>query len=84
MKLIFSELAWEDYLYWQKQDRKLVERINKLIEATLREPFTGIGKPEPLKHVFAGFWSRRINDEHRRVYRVEGDALQIAQLRFHY
>ncbi len=84
MKLIFSELAWEDYLYWQKQDRKLVERINKLIEATLREPFTGIGKPEPLKHVFAGFWSRRINDEHRMVYRVEGEALQIAQLRFHY
>jgi toxin YoeB len=84
VKLIFSELAWEDYLYWQKQDRKLVERINKLIEATLREPFTGIGKPEPLKHVFAGFWSRRINDEHRMVYRVEGEALQIAQLRFHY
>lgn len=84
MKLVFSELAWEDYLYWQKQDRKLVERINKLIEATAREPFTGIGKPEPLKHAFAGFWSRRINDEHRMVYRVTGDRLEIAQLRFHY
>ena len=69
MKLVFSELAWEDYLYWQKQDRKLVERINKLIEATARDPFMGIGKPEPLKHAFAGFWSRRINDEHRMVYR---------------
>ena len=84
MKLIFSELAWEDYLYWQKQDRKLVERINKLIEATARDPFTGIGKPEPLKHAFAGFWSRRINDEHRMVYRMTGDQLEIAQLRFHY
>ena len=84
MKLIFSELAWEDYLYWQKQDRKLVERINKLIEATARDPFMGIGKPEPLKHAFAGFWSRRINDEHRMVYRVTGDQLEIAQLRFHY
>ena len=84
MKLVFSELAWEDYLYWQKQDRKLVDRINKLIEATAREPFTGIGKPEPLKHAFAGFWSRRINDEHRMVYQVTGDRLEIAQLRFHY
>jgi toxin YoeB len=84
VKLVFSELAWEDYLYWQKQDRKMVERINKLIEATARDPFTGIGKPEPLKHAFAGFWSRRINDEHRMVYRVTGDQLEIAQLRFHY
>lgn len=84
MKLVFAELAWEDCLYWQKQDRKLVERINKLIEATARDPFTGIGKPEPLKHAFAGFWSRRINDEHRMVYRVTGDQLEIAQLRFHY
>ena len=84
MKLVFSDLAWEDYLYWQKQDRKLAERINKLIEATARDPFMGIGKPEPLKHAFAGFWSRRINDEHRMVYRVTGDQLEIAQLRFHY
>ena len=84
MKLVFAELAWEDYLYWQKQDRKMVDRINKLIEATARDPFTGIGKPEPLKHAFAGFWSRRINDEHRIVYRVTGDQLEIAQLRFSY
>ncbi len=84
MKLVFAELAWDDYLYWQKQDRKMVDRINKLIEATARDPFTGIGNPEPLKHAFAGFWSRRINDEHRMVYRVTGDQLEFAQLRFHY
>ena len=84
MKLVFAELAWEDYLYWQKQDRKMVDRINKLIEATARDPFVGIGKPEPLKHAFAGIWSRRINDEHRMVYRVIGDQLEIAQLRFSY
>lgn len=84
MKLVFAELAWEDYLHWQKQDRKLVERINKLIEATARDPYLGIGKPEPLKHALSGFWSRRINDEHRMVYRVTGDQLEIAQLRFHY
>jgi toxin YoeB len=84
MKLVFADEAWEDYLYWQKQDRKMVERINKLIQETQREPFNGIGKPEPLKHALAGFWSRRITDEHRMVYRVEGKELQIAQLRFHY
>ena len=84
MKLVFAELAWEDYLHWQKQDLKLMERINKLMEATMREPYVGIGKPEPLKHALSGFWSRRINDEHRMVYRIEGDALQLAQLRYHY
>ena len=84
MKLIFAELAWEDYLYLHKQDRKWVERINKLIEATARDPYEGIGKPEPLKHALSGFWSRRINDEHRMVYRVTGDQLEIAELRFHY
>ena len=78
MKLIFSELAWEDYLYWQKQDRKMVDRINKLIEATARDPHAGVGKPEPLKHALSGFWSRRINEEHCMVYRVERDQLQIA------
>jgi toxin YoeB len=82
--LIFAELAWEDYLYWQKQDRKLVGRINKLIEATARYPYAGIGKPEPLKHALSGFWSRRINDEHRMVYRMVDDRLEIAQLRSHY
>ena len=84
MKLIFAEEAWEDYLYWQKQDLKMVERINKLIREIQRDPFAGIGKPEPLKHALSGFWSRRITDEHRVVYKVEGDALWIAQLRFHY
>ncbi len=84
MKLVFSDEAWEDYLYWQKQDRKMVERINKLIQEVKRDPFSGVGKPEPLKHALAGFWSRRITDEHRMVYRVEGDSLQIAQLRYHY
>lgn len=84
MRLVFAELAWEDYLYWQNQDRKMLERINKLIQATARDPFMGIGKPEPLKHAFAGFWSRRIDEEHRMVYRVTGDQLELAQLRFHY
>ena len=84
MKLVFTEQAWEDYLYWQQQDRKTVERINKLIRETQREPFSGIGKPEQLKHALAGFWSRRISDEHRMVYRIQGDELQIAQLRYHY
>jgi len=84
VKLIFAEQAWEDYLYWQQQDKRIVKRINELIENTTREPFTGIGKPEPLKHALAGFWSRRITDEHRMVYRPEKDALLIAQLRYHY
>jgi len=84
VKLVFADEAWEDYLNWQKQDRKMVERINKLIRETQRDPFSGMGKPEPLKHALSGFWSRRITDEHRMVYRVEGDQLQIAQLRFHY
>jgi toxin YoeB len=84
MKLVFADEAWQDYLHWQKQDRKMVDRINRLISEVKREPFAGVGKPEPLKHALAGFWSRRITDEHRMVYRVEGDALLIAQLRYHY
>lgn len=84
MKLIFADDAWDDYVYWQKLDKRMVERINKLIRETQREPFAGVGKPEPLKHALSGYWSRRINDEHRMVYRREGDALMIAQLRFHY
>ena len=84
MKLIFSDEAWDDYLYWQKQDRKMVERINKLIQEIKREPFSRMGKPEPLKHALSGYWSRRITDEHRMVYRISGDALQVAQLRYHY
>lgn len=84
MKLVFAEQAWEDYLYWQQQDKRVVKRIDELIEDTVREPFKGIGKPEPLKHALAGDWSRRINDEHRMVYKPERDALLIAQLRYHY
>lgn len=84
MRLIFSEHAWEDYLYWQRTDKKMLERINKLIKEIQRSPFEGRGKPEPLKHGLAGYWSRRINDEHRIVYRIESDSLLIAQLRYHY
>lgn len=84
MRLTFSDEAWEDYLHWQKQDRRMVERINKLIMEVQRDPFVGLGKPEPLKHALSGFWSRRITDEHRMVYRVTEVALEIAQLRFHY
>jgi toxin YoeB len=84
VKLIFAEQAWEDYLYWQKTDKKLVNRINTLIKDIMRDPFDGIGKPEPLKHALSGYWSRRINDEHRIVYKFDGEALLIAQLRYHY
>ncbi len=84
MKLVFADAAWEDYLYWQQQDKRMLERINKLIKEIQREPYTGIGKPEPLKHALTGYWSRRINDEHRMVYRVETGAVVIAQLRYHY
>jgi len=84
MKLIFAEQAWDDYLYWQKTDKKIVKRINLLIKAISREPFDGIGKPEPLKHALSGYWSRRINDEHRIIYKVSDNALLIAQLRYHY
>ena len=84
MKLIFAEPAWQDYVYWQTQDKQMLKRINQLIQEIMREPFAGIGKPEPLKHALSGYWSRRINDEHRIVYKVENDALLIAQLRYHY
>lgn len=84
MTLIFADEAWEDYLYWQKQDRKTLERINSLIKATMRDPFVGPGKPEPLKYALSGYWSRRITDEHRMVYKVENGALYLAQLRHHY
>ncbi len=84
MKLIFSENAWQDYLYWQKTDRKTLKRINLLIREIQRSPFEGIGKPEPLKHALSGYWSRRIDNEHRVIYRLETDSLLIAQLRHHY
>ena len=84
MNLIFSDNAWDDYLYWQKTDRKMVKRINALIKNMQRTPFEGIGKPEPLKHALSGYWSRRINDEHRMTYKIDNDSILIAQLRYHY
>ena len=84
MKLIFADEAWDDYLYWQEQDQRLAERINKLIREAQREPFSGVGKPEPLKHALSGLGSRRMTDEHRMAYRVVDDALELLQLRFHY
>lgn len=83
-KLAWTDEAWSDYLYWQGQDKKTLQRINKLIEATLRVSFEGIGKPEPLKENLAGFWSRRIDDTHRLVYAVEDEYLTILACRYHY
>ncbi|WP_033569918.1 Txe/YoeB family addiction module toxin, partial [Dickeya undicola] len=76
--------AWEDYLYWQETDKKMMKRVNELIKDASRTPFSGKGKPEPLKHNLAGFWSRRMTAEHRLVYAVEDDALLIASCRYHY
>jgi len=84
VNLVFSPQAWEDYQHWAQTDRKLVRRINELIKDTVRNPYAGIGKPEPLRHALSGFWSRRISEEHRMVYRVAGNNLEIAQLRLHY
>jgi toxin YoeB len=84
MRLIFDDAAWDDYLYWQKTEKTLLKRINELIQDIKREPFAGIGKPEPLKHNMQGWWSRRINHEHRIVYKIDNDDLLIASLRYHY
>jgi len=84
VKIIFSEHAWEDYQYWVETDRQMLKRVNRLIQEIVREPFSGVGKPEALKHGLAGYWSRRINDEHRIVYRMSEDAVLIAQVRYHY
>jgi toxin YoeB len=84
LKLIFSEDAWADYLYWQATDRRQLVRINELIRGCVRSPFVGIGKPEPLRGPLSGWWSRRIDREHRMVYRAGEDGLLIAQLRYHY
>jgi toxin YoeB len=84
MKFIFVDESWEDYLYWQKTDKKKLKRINDLIKDIARNPFDGIGKPEPLKFKYSGFWSRRIDDEHRLVYQVKDDEILIAKCRFHY
>jgi len=83
-KILFDENAWEDYNYWLSHDVKNLRRINELIKDIMRHPFTGIGKPEPLKHALKGYWSRRITQEHRIVYNAQGDTLFIAQLRYHY
>lgn len=84
MNLAWSREAWADYLYWERADRQVRDKINTLIEDIQRHPFTGLGKPEPLKHHLAGAWSRRITKEHRLVYRVQGKTLQIVQCRYHY
>ncbi|MFP4169373.1 MAG: Txe/YoeB family addiction module toxin [Desulfonatronovibrionaceae bacterium] len=84
MKLVFSDNAWEDYIFWQKNDKKILRRINTLIKDTKRNPFEGMGKPESLKHALSSYWSRRISDEHRLIYKVTEDALEIAQLKYHY
>ena len=84
MNLVFSDHACEDYLSWQKTGKKVLKRINLLIKDCQRHPCSGLGKPESLKHSLSGYWSRRICGEHRMVYRIEGDNLLIAQLRYHY
>ena len=88
MKVIFSETAWSDYLHWSEQDRKILVAMNRLIEDIRRHPFTGLGKPEPLRGELAGYWSRRITGEHRLVYRVQGKGVDqevaIARCRYHY
>lgn len=80
----FAETAWEDYEYWQANDKSMVKKINKLLKEIERDPFSGIGKPEPLKHELAGFWSRRITGEHRLIYSMTGNTLNIAACRYHY
>ncbi len=84
MKLTFASNAWEDYLHWQASDPKILSRLNTLIKECTRTPFVGIGKPEPLRGNWSGWWSRRITDEHWLVYRVKDGALEIAQCRWHY
>lgn len=84
MRIKFDDHAWEDYLYWQQNSKPTLKRINVLINEIQRSPFEGIGKLEPLKHQFAGFWSRRIDEEHRLVYAVQHDVLTILQCRYHY
>ena len=84
MRLVFTDHGWEDYQHWVTNDRRTLKRLNRLIEDTLRSPFEGIGKPEPLQHLLAGVWSRRVDDEHRLVYLVNDDDLVIVQARYHY
>jgi toxin YoeB len=84
VKFVFVEESWEDYLYWQKTDKQKLKRINELLKDITRNPFEVIGKPEPLRHKYAGFWSRRINEEHRLIYKISEDEIQVFKCRFHY
>ncbi|MES2797538.1 MAG: Txe/YoeB family addiction module toxin [Bacteroidota bacterium] len=84
MKVVFLDVAWEDYLYWQTTDKSVLRKINSLIKDIERTPFKGIGQPEALKHNLSGWWSRRINLEHRLVYRLEADSIYLLQCRLHY
>lgn len=84
MRLVFTPNGWEDYLYWQRTDKAVLRRLNRLLIETLRDPFTGVGKPEQLRHALAGCWSRRINEEHRLVYAVDGEDVIVLQARYHY
>jgi toxin YoeB len=84
MKLVFSEQAWEDYLYWQTHDKKILQRINALLKEIMRSPYAGTGKPEALKHALAGYWSRRIDVERRLVYKTLENEIRVVQLRYHY
>ena len=84
MRFLFSEESWDDYLYWQRTDRKMLKRINALLKDISRDPFKGLGKPEPLKYKFRGCWSRRINSEHRLIYQVREKEIRILKCRFHY
>jgi toxin YoeB len=84
LRLVFTPHGWEDYTFWVETDRAMLKRVNRLIEAAVRDPTSGIGKPEPLRHLLSGAWSRRISDEHRLVYLVDGDDLVILQVRYHY
>lgn len=84
MKFVFVAESWEDYLCWQQTDKKVLARINALLKDIARHPYSGLGKPEPLKHKYRSFWSRRIDTEHRLIYRVEGEEVQVVKCRFHY
>jgi len=84
MKYVFVDESWDDYLYWQKNDKKILSKINSLLKEISRDPFKGTGKPEPLKFKYKGFWSRRIDAEHRLIYRIKDDEILIAKCRFHY
>ena len=84
MKYVFVDESWQDYLYWQQRDKKILKRINELIKDISRSPYEGLGKPEPLKYKYSGFWSRRIDLEHRLIYKVIDNEIWIAKCRFHY